>query len=305
MLGRLKKLLTVRGRAERAHRRLCAAVLDTPPLRIVDAPLRFLSMCCHRDVLPYLVAVKSLYRRIGEGRFIIVDDGTLTAEDRAVLSSHLGAPEFLDIAAIDTGVCPRGGTWERLLSIIDRLGDYYVIQADADTVAIGPLDEVVRCYRENRSFALGTTTGYDFTSLAGAARQAQQWVGAGENHVQAEAEAAFDRLPDPDRRRYVRGSSGFAGFGRGAAARAEVEDFSRRMEALVGRRWSEWGTEQVTSNFVIANMPGSVVLPQPAYACYWGKGDGSDSVFLHFFGTFRFTGGVYASVTRREIEGMR
>ena len=66
-------------RVKRDYDRACQGILNTPPLDIQEAPLRFLSMMCHRDVIPYLVAIKSLYQVVGEGRIIIVDDGTLTS----------------------------------------------------------------------------------------------------------------------------------------------------------------------------------------------------------------------------------
>lgn len=304
MIGRLGELLTGY-RARARHLRLCRAVLNTPPLAVIDAPLRLLSMVCHRDVLPYLVAVKSVYRRIGEGRVTIVDDGTLTPADRALLTRHLGQPEILPIKAIDTGPCPRGGTWERLLAILDRLRDAYVIQVDADTVATGPLTTVLDCYRANRAFTLGTPSGTAPVSLTEAAATARRKLAESPAHVQLLAESRLDRLAEPDRRRYVRGSSGFAGFARGGASRRDAEAFSSEIAPLVGGRWSEWGTEQVTSNFIVANMPGAVVLPQPDYACFQGTGDGGDSVFLHFYGTYRYAGGAYGAATRRALTAIR
>src|SRR3546814_13518062 len=71
---------------ERMHRVAARAVLDTPPIAPADDGLILFSMIGTRVLLSYLVAVKSLYGRLGRGRIAILDDGTLTAADRAVLA---------------------------------------------------------------------------------------------------------------------------------------------------------------------------------------------------------------------------
>ena len=59
------------------------------------------------------------------------------------------------------------------------------------------------------------------------------------------------------------------------------------MEAILGTSWCDWGSEQVASNYAIANSPDPVVLPLPTYSGfgpselgYWDK----ISCF-HFVGT--------------------
>ncbi|MCA1661416.1 MAG: hypothetical protein LC648_04370, partial [Novosphingobium sp.] len=80
---------------ERRHARLAQAVLETPPVRVRDDGLIVFSMIGTRVLLPYLVAAKSLHQRLGgRGRFAVLDDGSLTADDRAVLDRHLDRPEL-------------------------------------------------------------------------------------------------------------------------------------------------------------------------------------------------------------------
>jgi hypothetical protein len=65
------------------------------------------------------------------------------------------------------------------------------------------------------------------------------------------------------------------------------------MRAAIGDRWHEWGSEQVMSNIVIANIPGAIVLPHPKYAdCHKMKQGVTE--FIHFIGSCRFDGGNYA-----------
>ena len=76
------------------------------------------------------------------------------------------------------------------------------------------------------------------------------------------------------------------------------------MRARLGARWDEWGTEQVASNFAIANTPGAVVLPWPEHACHDPAIDAGRAEFLHFVGTHRFEGGTYAALSRAAIAAM-
>ena len=134
-------------------------VLDLPALAIRDAPLRIVSMVSHRDLRMYLVAARSLYGQLREGRFVIVNDGSLTADDMAILDRQLGGPEIVPISSIDTGPCPRGGTWERLFKIAELTQASYIIQMDSDTLTRSEISEVLGAYRANRSFTLGTNMG--------------------------------------------------------------------------------------------------------------------------------------------------
>ena len=247
----------------------------------------------------YLVAIKSVYTRIGEGTVCIINDGSLQPQDIERLNYHLGSPTLVDIAAIDTGSCPRGGTWERLLHILDLTEHNYVIQVDSDILARRPINEVVQCYRNNCSFTLGSWAGQDFTGLAEAAAHARTFDDA---HIQVVAEQNFDQLHDIQKKRYVRGCSGFAGFARGASLRQLAEDFSIRMSHLLGKRWSEWGSEQITSNFVVANSKEARVLPWPKYANLYPNIPIEEPALLHFLGIWRFYRMWYVRESRRVIK---
>ena len=102
----------------------CREVLGTRPLRIRPSNLRILSMVSHTDLIMYLVAVKSFYKRIGEGEIIIINDGSLTAADCEVLSDHLGSPKLIHITDVNTNGFPIGGCWERILTILDLLNEF-------------------------------------------------------------------------------------------------------------------------------------------------------------------------------------
>jgi hypothetical protein len=286
------------------HARLARAVLDTPPLVARDDGVVLFSMVGTRALLPYLVAVKSLHRHLARGRVIVLDDGTLTAADHAQLRYHCGDPEILRLDAVDTGACPQGGTWERLLTILDRRADDYVIQLDSDTVTFGPLPDVAAAIDAGRSFSLRGEA--DAALMPVAAFVASLPVETPPMHIQKATERQLDRLVLPGAPlRYFRGCSGFAGFARGDAGRGLATAFSQANEALLGpTRWREWGTEQVTSNVVIANDPDPLLLPYERYLNFWDRGIPADARLVHFVGTCRFNGDAYLRATAAAIRAL-
>ena len=282
------------------HERLARGVLDTPPLPAHDDGVVIFSMIGTRVLLPYLVAVKSFGRALGRGRVVILEDGTLTDADRAVLRRHLDDPEILAADAVDTGPCPRGGTWERLLTILDRRRDAYMIQLDSDVVATGAVPEVLAAIDANRSFSLKGSAGSALLSAPDFAVQRDP-LPPGRAHVQRAFEAVIEQLEVPGLR-YFRGCSGFAGFARADTGRVLAERVSAQGERLLGpARWAEWGTEQITSNLVIANEPDPLLLPYDRYLNFWDEAVPADARLVHFLGTCRYHGDAYLRATRAAI----
>lgn len=295
---------------EYRHTRQARAVLDTPPLIPSDDGVILYSMIGTRVLLPYLVSIKSLHAQLQCGRIVILNDGTLTDSDKALLAHHLGNPEIRHIGDVDIGPCPRGGTWERLLTLLDLRKSAYVIQVDSDTVTVGPLPEVVKAISAGRSFTLqgdGDSALLSLTEIA-ARTPARLHRDNPAAHVQSAIESVMDQIDIPGRAdlRYIRGCSGFAGFARSADGRLLAEQFSQEAERLVGKkRWSEWGSEQVTSNFVVANEPDPLPLPADRYVNFWDEDLPRSTPFIHFIGTYRFHRGAYVSASRQVIAALK
>jgi len=286
----------------------CRAVLSTPPARVREDGVVIFSMIGTKVLLPYLVAAKSFQAQLGCGRFAILDDGTLTAADKAVLAHHLGNPSITPIASVDTGPCPRGGTWERLLTILDLRQSEYVIQIDSDVVALGQVSEVAAAIDAGRSFTLRGEASSEILPAAAIAEWARQKTDQGRQHVQSAIEQAMDQVSIPGRPtiNYVRGCSGFAGFAPGGEGRALAEAFSQEAQRLLGADyWAEWGSEQVTSNFVVANEVDALLLPYERYLNFWNDPIGPDAGLVHFIGTFRYHRGAYLAAARRAIAALR
>jgi len=276
----------------------CRGILRTPPLRPRPAPLAVVSMVRTEHLRMYLLAIKSLYRYLPGGSVTVLDDGSLTDTDKALLHEHVGGLAITPIASIATAPCPRGGCWERLLHILDLSADKYVIQLDSDVLAFGDVPDVLAAIAANACFTLNSGEGMGIETLEAAAARVD---GYDDTHLQPWVEKNLPKLP-PDRGcLYVRGSAGFAGFARGALTRADAERFSADMQRLVGARWAEWGSEQIASNYLVANAPGGFVLPWPTYACFDQALDPARSHLLHFVGSWRFSRGVYANRGLRVI----
>lgn len=267
----------------------CSGIFDTPPVKChPDSDLIIVSQLHHPDMVMYLLAAKSFASFVRPRGFVIVDDG-LRVEDKHILSKHLGSVRFILSQDVQLGACPTGGCWERIIALSQECENHYVIQLDADTLTLREPTEVLQCLTENRSFTLGT--GFDIVSFSEASKFAHKNTS---NHVQSIAERALANYPGHENLKYVRGCAGFTGFSKGQLPRKQIEEFSTQMCALIGaEKWSEWGSEQVTSNFMAANAMNSVVLPVERYP-FWQPGVPiENAVFVHFFGTYRFEAGMY------------
>lgn len=251
------------------------------------------------DLTMYLLAAKSFSRFLQPREFVVIDDN-LSKQDKEVLQKHFERIRFVPISDVKSQYCPQGGTWERLLSIAALNSGDYVIQLDADTLTLSSPDEVLQCVANNRSFTLGTSSGKEVISLPQASQFAMRHIS---DHVQIQAELALGNYPDDIGLCYVRGCSGFAGFAAGYLTRRMVEEFSSNMTKLLGaEKWGEWGSEQVSSNFLVANSPGALILPVNAYP-FWAPGvDAGRAKLIHFVGTHRYYAGKYAALARSIID---
>lgn len=272
-----------------------------------DADLTFVSQVSHRDILMYLIAIKSVYRFFDAGRIVVLDDGSLTDEDRVLLTHHLPSIRVVTFGQVHTARTPRGGCWERLLLISSLVRHSYVIQVDSDSLTLQEVSEVLDCVSQNWNFTLlGAGSFPAIESMRDACNRARR-NGQSNTEPQGISERSLDRFPECHKLKYVRGSAAFSGFARDSFGSADVEYFSKNMEAICGpHKWREWGSEQVTSNLVIANSAQVCVLQHPKYTSYFALPDVnySRSSFVHFIGIHRFRKGCYSKLARQTIRGL-
>ena len=281
----------------------CRSILSTPPCKAAPgSSVALLSQLQHKDVLLALIAIKSFVARVPVGAIYVLNDGSLTANDRARLMDHFPLATVLELADFRGPSLPRGGCWERLTAISELVRNHYVVQLDSDTLTLAAVPEVIACVDGNVSFVIGTWDRQQFETMESRQGQAAALVAKamGKVHIQLAAEANFDKLERFAELQYVRGCAGFSGFGRESFDRSLLEEISSQMLHALGDRWREWGSEQVMSNIVVANSALRQVLPHPRY-CDCTKIVGSETVFIHFIGSCRFDHGTYATKARTII----
>jgi hypothetical protein len=280
------------------YKKTAQKILATRPLVPGTLPFMLLSMVQKRDVESYLVAVKSFVWFANPERIVVVCDPSIDVQDRAILKQHVPHIELRAADEFTHPSMPRGGTWERLFAIAGFVRDQYVVQLDADTLTVQPIPEVLEAIRSGRGFVLGEHTETPLRSLAATRENALPWMKPGA-HIQGIAETEMVNVGLPEDARYVRGCSGFTGFPRSAEMQDSMIDFSRRMTDKLGEDWKRWGTEQVTSNYLVANAPGTTALPFPKYGtpdCATGS-----TAFFHFIGSMRFVNNKYAQTSQLAI----
>jgi hypothetical protein len=280
------------------YQKVAMQVLNTAPVARGDLPFVLLSMVHQRDVHSYLVAVKSFAHFLNPERIVVVCDPSITEEDRAVLRRHVPHAELRAADEFTHPSMPRGGTWERLFAISGFVRDNFVVQLDADTLTVKPVTEVAEAIRTGTGFVLGEAPETPLRSLALTREKAMPLLRPGA-HVQTISESEMANVGLPENARYVRGCSGFTGFPRNADMQQRMIDFSQRMTGKLGADWKRWGTEQVTSNYLVANAHGTAALPFPKYGtpdCATG-----DTAFFHFIGSMRFVNNKYETTSRQAI----
>jgi len=284
------------------HKRAVRAVLKTPALSVGDLPFTLLSMVQKRDVLSYLVALKSFTTFANPARVVVVCDPSIDAKDRDVLRQHVPHIELRKAGEFVHPEIPRGGCWERLLAICSYAAESYVIQLDADTVTVRSPGEVLDAISRQSGFVLGEEAAQTLITLTTTSNNAKAdtW---GQTHIQGYSEACMAEVGLPPGSMYVRGCAGFTGFPPSTTMLTQLLDFSSRMSGKIGAvRWSSWGTEQVASNYLVANAPGTQLLPYPKY----GTPDvmNEDATFVHFIGSLRFVNDTYEKTSRTVIQRM-
>jgi hypothetical protein len=280
------------------YQKAVRTILETPPLQRGEHPFTLLSMVHQRDVHSYLVAVKSFAHFVNPARVVVVCDPTIDQDDRARIKFHIPHVELREAREFVHPDIPRGGCWERLFAISDYVRESYVVQLDADTLTVQPIPEVLQAIQADAGFVLGEEPDTPNRLLAAVRENALPWLGPGA-HIQGIAETEMVNVGLPENARYIRGCAGFTGFPRSDDMREIMLDYSRRMKGKLGDAWTCWGTEQVTSNYLVSNSPGARPLPFPKYST--PDHATGETAFLHFIGSLRFINNRYEVTSRQAI----
>jgi hypothetical protein len=289
----------------RLHRwqldRVLRKVVDTPRVRL-DPRASFVVVSLTReiDIFMYLLALKSFCSWSRPRGVCLLTDGEFTPAATALLNAQVPGIVLTPHVEFRDPRCPQGGCWERILALSGQASESYVIQLDADTVTLGMPATIRDCIAAGRPFTLGSGQGQALEPADDAATRACEWLSAGDAHVQTLAESVLGRLAAPNGVRYVRGCAALVGIPRGAVSTDHVATQAAEFSQLVGPRWTEWGTEQFMSNFLLANLADCVVLPHPQYATCGGI-DERKTLVAHMAGFCRFADGRYARLAERAL----
>jgi hypothetical protein len=267
-------------------------VRSTPPIDNFDnnSNIILLSMVQKKDVDMLLMAVKSFVRFVKIQKIVIVADPTLDETDMSLISQHLVNVDFIPSNKMTYTDAPRGGCWERLISIADINNQGYVIQLDADTLTFKSPIQVLHALECNVSFTLGTKLGQKPVSCDVASSTAKELISKDISHIQVLSESMLDELPG-NYKFYIRGCAGFSGFAKDTLNRDKIFELSSFYYKKIGKRWDEWGSEQFASNLLIANSPNNEVLNLKDYDVPIQKDN--SLCFHHYIGTVRFTSFLY------------
>lgn len=279
--------------------RAAKGILKTPTLGRGKNCFAALSMVHHRDVLPYLLAIKTFAHYASPERICLIADPTLDQIDRKILRRHIPHLEIFEAGDFRRPALPVGGTWERLSAIAVLCQEVSIVQLDADTMTFGYPKEVVDAMSANRSFIIRSEQGVEIQPLDVASKYGEKLLLVS-NHIQAVSEARFIELKNYNKYRYVRGCSGFSGFGRSAICEEGLAELSNSMRSIHSARWDEWGTEQVSSNLLAASAPDAFLLPHPKYC----NADGIDEITIvaHFIGYARHINRNYENKAKAALE---
>ncbi|MDX5930100.1 hypothetical protein [Acidiphilium acidophilum] len=275
-------------------------VFETPPIRVSSAPWAVVSMVGDADIAMYLLAIKTFYRKLGAGKIVAIVSRNMKEDDLDKIKYHVSGIEIQIIDEIEVSGYQRGGCWERLIYILNRLDHEFVIQLDCDTITIGnDIDEIIKRVESNVSFAYADGNR-PVMSMAAAGIEARL---SKSNYVGLALERSFCDWPKADHLMYCRGSAAIAGFAKGSGDLNSLEFFYTNMKMSLQDRWQEWGTEQCASNFMIANSANVSMLPFPAYATYPGCGSDREVKMFHFLGSVRYRDGYYGRKGKAIING--
>ncbi|WP_034475319.1 hypothetical protein [Aestuariibacter salexigens] len=306
----------LRDSAARRYNKWCydgvaSKVLETKPCEyFYDESIKIVSLVHHSGALMALVALKSFIHFFGKGCVEIIDDGSLTPEDRKNFETHIPNINIVHISEVDTGDCPTGGCWERLVHISKLAEKSYVIQVDTDTLTLTPMPTVDNLAAQNIPFTVGAPIWSHKIRPEYMSYMSSKWPGG---HIQVKTERCLSELKSVNLKYYLRGCAAFAGYPKMRGMYDIVQNISKELEALVGKNnWENWGSEQAANNILISSLKNAQMLPWPDYQNFmnpewevWKSNPTNGRVSLvHFIGSNRFDRGIYKLLTQKVIKSM-
>jgi len=96
----------------------CKQIFVTAPVTATTTePVAVLTQLQHKDVILFLLAIKTFAKHIPLAKVFIINDDSLNNDDLITLRKHIPIADFYDAKQFAESAYPTGGTWERLLAI--------------------------------------------------------------------------------------------------------------------------------------------------------------------------------------------
>lgn len=278
-------------------------ITDTPPIAYnLDPNVKIVTMLKHSDINMYLIAIKSFMWNFGYGTIEVIDDGSLTNEDKNILYKHVPNINIYSAENIETFTCPQYISWKRLFRIAHLAQESYVIQLDSDTISLAPLIDIHDKAQANEGFLIGNPQWQQPVDVNFLHNIVKNWSHA---HPQPKAEEIFKDINFfNDGTKYLRGCAGFAGYPKNFATFDEIINLSEQIEEKIGSVWRNWGSEQVTTLCLISKTKNSSILPWPKYQNHrfpHTNRSTEEASFIHFIGSTRYTDMAYLKLTRKYL----
>jgi len=106
----------------------CKQIFITAPVTAkTKESIAVLTQLQHKDVILFLIAIKTFARQVPLSKVFIINDGSLNNDDLVILRQHIPIADFYDAKQFAESTCPTGGTWERLLAIASFINQYYIL----------------------------------------------------------------------------------------------------------------------------------------------------------------------------------
>jgi hypothetical protein len=258
-----------------------------------------LSMLCRRDFFQYLISIYSFTDKLNPEKIVVVNDGSLSERHLQILRRKIPDIEILHGPSYYDERLPTYTSWQRMLALVSKVDNYYVIQLDADIISVGDLSEVKEAIERNYSFILGTQDQFK-TPISEAVETARNHPTGEYMHIQHRAELHMHCVERIGLSQYVRGCAGFAGYAKESFTINELVSISACMFETIAEHWREWGSEQVTANILIANQVNSIILPTDYYHSVLNFAERLKLV--HFLGSWRFNNMLYNKMAMKYLE---
>ena len=294
-----------RGGEAARHAEAIRDILDTPPIVPASDGLVLFAEIGTAELLPTLVAVKSLHAQLKRGRVVLLDDGTLTGEDRALLAHHCGDPELI-AAAGDEGSAGflSGKGWKAFCTVLARRQSEYWLWLGSDSVTIAAVPEVERAIALNASCMLPGPGKAEEPQGLGEFVRAHYPAGPADGDAATRIESRLAKVARSDWR-YLRGSAGLLGFGAGGPGLRFAASACHVLESLVGAStMRDPGAVQIAANLHLASEKRTVLLPRARYRHDGREAWDEGAAFFRFAEPDRYADGTYASISRVAIEGL-